>query len=505
MKPAEYYIDLILKSKILSFLLLFIIFALFNFRELDNPPYWDEILGLHNQAIWLAENNFDFGKLYVQEQTYENGGSLIYALGVMPFVYGAMYYSLPPPAVHILGHLINIAALAFAGMLMIRILRRFSVNSMIILWVLATFTEPLILSRMATQDQEAVLAAVIMLSISEFLDKRFYRAVLIGAFCCFVKFTGIVLLIAYVVWFVMAHIIKKDADERKVFIKGFLLTLLAGGIICGLFKLIAFPAANEKAGILNLGIMLVIRQIKYFYCWVFLELFAASLLFVVLWWKSLERRKELEYLLLPIFIYGYFFSYFVHSASPQIPRYSAIVIVPLVLFLAYSARVTDMKKQMVLALVFFVVHLLNMNGLLSQDIPSYYLADGSQLERSREFLDAIDADSDLCRFVEQNKPDSVKMLCKWPHVQMLTMPKLRYVKKPVKNVFCLGTFPKYSKAEKLGNIENLDRHTWILYSPDSFDLQFQPSLHPITPESVKTVYSDSYFMIYSGIRFSKQR
>lgn len=502
--PGDYYIDFILRSKLLLFFLLFIVFTLFNLRSLSNPPYWDEIMGLHNQAIWLAENNFDFGRLYTQEQTYHKGGSLIYALGVMPLVYGVMYYALPPLAVHILGHLINLAALAFAGMLFIRLVRKFSDNNLTILWAFAAFTEPLFSGRMAAQGQEAVLAGVIMLSLYWFFNKRFYLAVLIGALCCFVKFTGIVLLIAYLVWFALAYIIKKDADERKVFIKSFLLTLLVGGIVCGLFKLIAFPSPSENAGILNLGIMLVIWQIKYFYLWVFLELLTASILFAVLWWKFAERRKELGYLILPIFIFGYFFSYFIHSASPQIPRYTAIIVVPLVLFLAYSARGIDMKKQMAFALFFPVVHLLNMYGLLLCEIPSYYSADGSQLERSREFLDALEADRNLCRFVEQNKPGDVQILCKWPHVQMLTMPKLRYVKSPVKNVCCLGIFPKYSKAEKLDDLSKLNECAWILYSPDSLDIQFPPRLLPVSPESVKIVYSDSYFIIYSGIRFSKQ-
>lgn len=506
MKSAEYYIDLILKSKLLSFLGLFLIFILFNMRILSNPPYGDEILGLHNQAIWLAENNFDFSRLYKQEQIYDNGGSLTHAVGTMAMIYGIMYYFLPPLAVHIIGHLINLAVLAFAGMLSIRLLSRFCDSRITVLWIIAIFTEPLLGSRMAAQDQDTVLTGMIVFSFFQFFNKRFYSAILLGIFCCLIKLTGIVMLAAYLVWFTMAYIRDRKTDQGKIFIRGTLSSFFAIVLVAILFLSAGFPSPSENTGIFNLGLIIIKRHTEYFYLWLFPTLLAACVLFLVILYKNHWKNWHLEYFIFPILIFGYFFAYFTHPAIPQIPRYTVIVVIPILLFLAYSSTILNTKTQILLAFIVIFLNIFNMRGLLLFDIPAYYRAEGSQLERSREHLDIVDSDRKLCRFIEQNKPENTKILCKWPHAQMLTMPKLRYVKEPVKNVFCLGIFPKYSKAKKITELETVDENTWILYAPNCFDLQFLPSLAPLS-DNLRIIYRDGNELgiIYSGIRLTKQK
>ena len=80
----------LLQSRAQLFALLFFLFALLNISTLANPPYWDEILGLHNQAIYLARSNFDLPQLYRAQEQFRNGGSCVYPFGIMPFVYGAL-------------------------------------------------------------------------------------------------------------------------------------------------------------------------------------------------------------------------------------------------------------------------------------------------------------------------------------------------------------------------------------------------------------------------------
>ena len=194
----------LLQSRAQLFALLFFLFALLNISTLANPPYWDEILGLHNQAIYLARSNFDLPQLYRAQEQFRNGGSCVYPFGIMPFVYGALYSLLPPVAVHIAGHLINLASLAAAGMLFLRLVRKFCSPGLTLLWGIAAFSEPILSGRMAAQGQEAALAFGIMLSLSLFFNRR-EKAALAAAFAaCLIKTTGIVLLCAYAVWFLYA-------------------------------------------------------------------------------------------------------------------------------------------------------------------------------------------------------------------------------------------------------------------------------------------------------------
>ena len=40
-------------------LLVFMAIVFVNSSKLSNPPYWDDIIGLHNQAIFIAKHNFN--------------------------------------------------------------------------------------------------------------------------------------------------------------------------------------------------------------------------------------------------------------------------------------------------------------------------------------------------------------------------------------------------------------------------------------------------------------
>ena len=51
-----------------AFLLFFIVLLLLNLSWVWNPPHWDEILGLHNQAVFLAKHHFSFAELWAEGQ-----------------------------------------------------------------------------------------------------------------------------------------------------------------------------------------------------------------------------------------------------------------------------------------------------------------------------------------------------------------------------------------------------------------------------------------------------
>lgn len=301
----------LLQSRAQLFALLFFLFALLNISTLANPPYWDEILGLHNQAIYLARSNFDLPQLYRAQEQFRNGGSCVYPFGIMPFVYGALYSLLPPVAVHIAGHLINLASLAAAGMLFLRLVRKFCSPGLTLLWGIAAFSEPILSGRMAAQGQEAALALGIMLSLSLFFNRREKAALATAFAACLIKTTGIVLLCAYAVWFLYAAAAGPVQERRKK-----LLAALASGTGAVLFyssaALLATQDYPEKSGVFHLGIALLRYHLVHFYPWVALKLAAALLLFAYLFFRR-RLPSACRMAILPVFLGGFFAAYFIYT------------------------------------------------------------------------------------------------------------------------------------------------------------------------------------------------
>ena len=134
------------------FFLFFFLLLLLNFAYLSNPPHWDEIIGLHNQAVFLAKHHFSFAELWAPEQ-HSFEGSNVYRFGLLPVLYGILYLLFPPQAVHLIGHVFNIACIAGAGTILFQVLKRCSVPPFLsLLWVFAAFSEPVISGRIQPGD-----------------------------------------------------------------------------------------------------------------------------------------------------------------------------------------------------------------------------------------------------------------------------------------------------------------------------------------------------------------
>ena len=72
------------------FLSFFLLLLLFNAGWWFNPQHWDEILGLHNQAVFLAKHHFSFSELWRPEQ-HSFEGSDVYRFGILPLLYAVLY------------------------------------------------------------------------------------------------------------------------------------------------------------------------------------------------------------------------------------------------------------------------------------------------------------------------------------------------------------------------------------------------------------------------------
>ncbi|MDD4181153.1 MAG: hypothetical protein PHE87_05955 [Victivallaceae bacterium] len=497
--------DKLLQSKWKLFFVILMLLVGLNISIMTNPPYWDEILGLHNQALFLANNNFNFATLYGQNQSYISGGSCIYPIGILPLFYGLLYWTLPPLYVHIIGHLLNLVAISFATTLFLQLVRRFSSTLTTILWGMVALSEPIVSSRMAAQGQDAVLAAVIMLSIYFFLRGKLRTAILVAGISCFVKMTGIILLAAFVCYFLCAAIVERPTRRRRN-LSNMSLSLLTMALL-GSLSILASSGNdyNSQAGIFHLGVGLITYHWYFFYPWVSLKLLLALGFFIFLSvrkrrWKGLRLSP---YWLLAVFIIGFFAGYFIYT-DPQLVRYSVIVMLPLTLLLAYGMQFIPWKILHSFIGGLLLIQLLNTNGMLLPTLPDSFAADPSLLERSREFLQVVAMDRRLARELEENSPNTI-LVCKWPYPQMLTIPQFRYVSRPLLGVRSFGFRARYAPAPDVNSDTLINPNTWYLYAANCMDTWFLPSFYP-RPNS-RLYYVDFIeldcpgVVVFSGIQF----
>ena len=138
-----------------AFCCFFFLLLLLNLSYLWNPPHWDEIIGLHNQALFLAKHHFSFAELWAPEQ-HSFEGANVYRFGLLPVMYGILYSLFSPQTVHLIGHIFNIACIAGAGTILFQILKRNSFSPpLALLWTLAAFSEPVISGRIDHKSSPA--------------------------------------------------------------------------------------------------------------------------------------------------------------------------------------------------------------------------------------------------------------------------------------------------------------------------------------------------------------
>lgn len=79
-RPLEDFVKRLLNTPLYLSIAVYLVIIVLNFPSMTNPPYWDDIMGLHNQAVWLAKHNFDFSELWSPGQSFWDGGQTFTAL-----------------------------------------------------------------------------------------------------------------------------------------------------------------------------------------------------------------------------------------------------------------------------------------------------------------------------------------------------------------------------------------------------------------------------------------
>lgn len=453
-----------------AFCCFFFLLLLLNLSYLWNPPHWDEIIGLHNQALFLAKHHFSFAELWAPEQ-HSFEGSNVYRFGLLPVMYGILYSLFSPQTVHLIGHIFNIACIAGAGTILFQILKRNSFSPpLALLWTLAAFSEPVISGRIAALGQECALIFCIMLALWFGFRKRWFLALGIVFFAGFIKASAVVLSLAFLLA-LLIRILWCRKEWRS------LLLPLVGGVICFLiqFWMLQHNVDISAGGVHSPGtpvrdgggslLFFLLRKFYFHYELYFPVLYSiillGGILFCVNWFRRRDFQSEerMFQLFVLLTVLGYFGAYLV--AKIALPRYMAAASIPASLLLAQNLG--RFRRAGAFLLIFAGLF----GPIFYQELPFGIRRSGEYLERSREYLRDIDSNRYLCTFLEEYR--DFPIVVSWPLAQMLTMPEMGYVKKPFPQVYS-GRVPFYAPVRKLEKTaDEMPADTIYVYHENDFE------------------------------------
>lgn len=460
------------RKTLLIFAGCFFSLLLLNADNLFAPPFWDDIIGIHTQAVWLARNSFDMAALL---RIPPGPGNPCYnLLNPLSYLYACCYRSMPPDLTHLTAHLVNIVSAAVCVTLLFSLMRSGTAVEKILL-ALCALSTPLIVSACAGTGQELPLAVIIFLSIYFRMKGRGKAAWLLAfAGCCF-KLTAATLVFAYA-----ADSLFRQFRRGKL--SPYRITVIAGGcLVCTAAYFWHFSHLDSHFK------WKPAETISLFYNAYYL-LFPLAVISVFL---LAVRKRWLK----PLPVIFYLILYFICnalSAMTSLPRYGVIIVFPVFYLLYTAARKCRRSVQISAFAVMIVFNLCCMYGRLLPPPGIHEKHDGSFMERSLEFTVMRQADREFCAFMEKeffNRP----VICTWPMLQMLTVPEFGYVSKALEQVYA-GEYWHY-----LGNVRKADRDFLrkdpvFVYTPDCYNWRIPPGAQiiyasdPQTPQAGYMLY-----------------
>ena len=478
--------DTFLQHPTSLFLAGLLVLLLVNAQHLFDPPYWDSIVGLFNQAIWLKDNNFDFWGLARQPDYMAGGARVKLNSGVAPLV-GLFYHLFSPLPVFAALRIVNVACAALTLTLFFLMMRSFLPLSCALVWCLAGISNPIFSSQTAAIYVEVPVAACTTAVIYAIFRERYGLATTGILLAYFVKNSVLLLALAVFVWVIVHSILCRRrtpavTPSHTIFWLLLPMPLLFSVdviVLPGTYQEMLWPTIHRIVTISNIYFPDQIVVLA-------LVLVSAVLLLrrghVGRWWAD---PRSSVIILLFLFVGGFWSSFwFYHS---PLCRYTVSQIFPLCLLASFFlCSALGRRAALGAGILLLAWNGIGQWGALLPPLPTQYSRSGDALERSREYLIDLESNQELCRLLE-NSYSQRPVVAKFPFVQMLTIPELGYVKKPLPFVYAADLVPGYTL------VRQLDLETWsssdtlFVFSPTVFD-QWPPSLVP--REGAEVVFLD---------------
>ncbi len=468
--------------------LVFLAILFVNSSKLTNPPYWDDIIGLHNQAIFIAKHNFNPIALWNDKPVKVDKEHLplatnsnVYPYSITPWIHAVFYKLLPPHGAHCAGHLFNMLCLSIAAALAYAIISRHQRRLTAALVPLLALLEPIMAGRTAALCMECPLSAVTMLSFY-FLDKdKMKYAILIAIASVFIKPSGVALLLVLAAFSSLQLL----SHWRTFSVRQRVITSVALALIVafGCFML-RRHLIFEETSLKELYFLLVYRAPAILlYVGMLIVIATVLSIYVLLRDKPFDLQNAMtRYRLCSLlFIWGMFLAMLVMPVVP--PRYMTFCIFPI--FVLIGIAIGNLNKTAPFLLLLAALLLWHPMPKLLKKLQR----SGEYLERSREYLDDLEANKIICGVLARKSYQDKPAVVKWPFGQMLTMPEFGYVEKPRPNTYVADVIvPKYAPVIQADTYEKLPSDGIYLFTASSLSY----SMPILLPENEpKILYKDN--------------
>lgn len=445
-----------------GFILTWSLLVVARFDIIDSPPYYDFATGLFLEADFLAGSDFDYAKLFHEQNRWMEGGAAVYITSVMPTYVAVLMRSLPSArAVLVAYHLTTFAAAALLALLTFAALRPRTGTWGAAATAACLLTVPLLSTQVDMCGMDLPMA-VLALAAVLLISRGFYGWSAVAAAGAFLIKTPGRAVVAATILYLLALIIlgrrlaTPDAQRRQWRGLGWHLLVLAAELAIidwtNALPHSAIETWSQSRGYFRgenfwnwMPYWFPDQLVVFFACCVGLIAAAASVFRrqirdsqrqpAMLAWRAAAYRVLIDE---PIIVIGWTIIvgmltalWFVYC----LPRYFMLILPFLYLtvgrLLFSSPRWRRVGLAVVVGLTAF--NLANVEGDFFPEIdhePYNACRNGAMLERSREYLRDHRSNIEGIARLARLYPNAT-VVCSSPYVHFLSLPRLGYVDRPL--------------------------------------------------------------------------
>lgn len=458
-----------------AFALAFVAIGALHASALQDPPYWDALMGAFCQGHWLATHSFSPFALMSESANFTKGGACVYPFSVYPWIVGSCERAgLAQNTTFVLLHLLSFVAAASIVASTFVLVRRAAGGGIAALVALALAAQPMFRSLSCQMNMDVLLAACTLLAIVALADKRFVAAAVWAAIALLVKPNAIILVGSSTasiglrwlkpMWF--------DLDERERRRARLALVLHLG--LCALFVvefvLIArFGQSPPGVSLFGGTLQFLAKRL-----WTLPE-FGLALLAVgalVPWFARRALKQKATCLEIDTVVFTIVFVAFYCQYENVLPRYfiQAWPIVMTVLVIAALEWRIPRRVVGAACVLFAAFGLVNAHGrfhptkLADWSVPGdsrpLVSNEGWLFERSLEYRDDMALDLAIAQRCEARQTEVV--VANWPLLQLLAVPELGYVHTPP--TLATAELPLEFAAQPVRRASELPAETAVLWA-----------------------------------------
>jgi len=462
------------------FIAVFIFLLLSKFNVLFYPFYGDAIGGPFVEGWWLAKNNFDYVSLY-RQAGYSLGGPKVYMFSIYPTYLAILLKVIPSAKIFlIVNHLFVYAMAAAVVTLMREIVKKEYSLSIATLSALILLALPIFQSQSEAINMEMPYLCCSMFSVYFLTIRKFSKAFLFAVFSVLVKGHGVLNcgILAFICFSLFVFGNKEEhqvLSAQKRIRKNYQL-LLYGGLIAfvGLFKVGTKFLLNDQhasAGMMKLFVgWASLKYMRHTYVYII----SLIVFLIVVFFK--EDRKIGNFINALI---GKYYNRFVIYLSAGMwyllflnfyavsPRYMLGVAPFALLCILFSFLVVFPRIEKFLP-IFLVgvlcITSLNSYGLSHQGQGTTYHV---LSEKSLQYRNDLNLSRKMAKLLEE-KYSHLTIGAPFIIAQMLSIPELGYVKKPL-DVISYGMPILYGNIKRFEGLKKISiMNTLWIGVPEQF-------------------------------------